>query len=135
MGYWRGIEIQTGYVKGETDFDFEGVSCTVYKPDKSSSHAAVQSLVDPATQDTEIWLSMGPQTLKGLVHFDQNSPETEVSIFAFGPPGEDAPASIKAALAAKGGGRGSSRGKGDGRGGASGGGCGGASSSAGAPSM
>jgi hypothetical protein len=103
VGYWRGIEIQTGYVKGETDFDFEGVSCTVYKPDKSSSHAAVQSLVDPATQDTEIWLSMGPQTLKGLVHFDQNSPETEVSIFAFGPPGEDAPASIKAALAAKGG--------------------------------
>jgi hypothetical protein len=102
IGYWRGFEIQTGYVKGETDFDFEGLSCTVYKPDKSASHAAIQSLVDPATQDTEIWLSMGAVTLKGLVHFDMNSPETAVSVFAFGPPGEDAPASVKAALAAKG---------------------------------
>lgn len=102
VGYWRGFEIQTGYVKGETDFDFEGVSCTVYKPDKSSSHAAVQSLVDPATQDTEIWLSMGPVTLKGLVHFDQNSPETQVSVFAFGPPGMAAPVSIKEALTGKG---------------------------------
>jgi hypothetical protein len=45
---------------------------------------------------------MGAVTLKGLVHFDMNSPETAVSVFAFGPPGEDAPASVKAALAAKG---------------------------------
>ena len=74
----------------------------VYKPDKTSSHAAIQSLVDPATKDTEIWLSMGASTLKGLVHFDANSPETLVSVFAFGAPGTDAPDSIKAALAAKG---------------------------------
>ena len=67
VGYWRGFEVQKGYVKGETDFDFAGVSCTVYKPDKSTEHAAVQSLTDPATQDTEIWLSMGSKTLKGLV--------------------------------------------------------------------
>ena len=127
IGYWRGFEVQAGYTKGETDFDFEGecistnnrtmlsqdyfperllaitgVSCTVYKPDKTSSHAAIQSLVDPATKETEIWLSMGASTLKGLVHFDQNSPETLVSVFAFGAPGADAPDSVKAALAAKG---------------------------------
>ena len=65
--------MQKGYVKGETDFDFAGVSCTVYKPDKSTEHAAVQSLTDPATQDTEIWLSMGAKTLKGLVRTAQLS--------------------------------------------------------------
>ena len=36
------------------------------------------------------------------VHFDQNSPETAVSVFAFGAPGSDAPDSVKAAMTASG---------------------------------
>ena len=102
VGYWRGFQIQKGFAKGEFDFDFTTAGCTLYGADKKATTATVQSVTDPASLGTDLWLTMSGKTIKGLVAYASNSPESFVGIFAFGAAGAEAPASVTAAMAAGG---------------------------------
>jgi hypothetical protein len=59
---------------------------------QTATKSPVQSMTDPATQDMEIWLTLAAgKTIKGLIQYQANTPETMPAIFAFGAPGADAP--------------------------------------------
>jgi len=93
LGLWRGIQINTGFLKGEWVFNFEKASVQVTAPNDATKSwkATVSTLQDPATGRQEVWLVLqsGPdsgKTVKALYEIGPNGPETQHLLLACGEP-------------------------------------------------
>ena len=98
LGLWRGIQVNTGYTKGEYSILFNTSTATFVNPDKTTIYANVQSIAQ------EVWLVItSPSTLaghimKGVYKPNPNGPEVRWLELAFGALDADAPDSYLAAM-------------------------------------
>ena len=117
-GLWRGVQINSGYAKGEWDFNFGEKDVTITQPDKTTFKADVFQYMDPGSPEdgikTQVWLvfsdgAAAGKTMKGK--FDEkvtggDAPETQNVFLGFGKPDvadtATAPESSDAAMAGSG---------------------------------
>jgi hypothetical protein len=95
--FWRGNQINKGYVQGEWDFDFDETSVTVTYgsgANKKSYKAGVQSIETDGA--IEVWFtfqdgSMKDKVMKGRLQLGPDSAETLGATLAFGKAGNSTP--------------------------------------------
>eukprot|EP01048_Picozoa_sp_COSAG05_P011557 COSAG05_NODE_1097_length_5894_cov_2.299741_1_plen_661_part_00 len=105
--FWRGNQINKGYMTGEWDFDFTETGVTMTYGDsgavKDTFHANVKQ--SGAGGKLVVWFEFTDgkskgKVMKGLLKLGPNGPETLNAVLAFGAPAEEEAATVPASIAA-----------------------------------